>query len=103
MDGGLCSFQDLGEIERTVEEMVLIHLAVGTDFGAYFWTIEYFAVVESFGFPVVDGCAHFEFVDTADHFWDRTEAKLRHNLAEFFGDVVHEVNNCVSATCKALA
>ena len=83
--------------------MVLIHLAVGTDFRANVWAIEDFTVVKPFGFPMIDGGAHFEFVDTADHFWDRTEAKLRHNLAELFGDVVHEVNNCVSATCKALA
>ena len=59
LDRGLRLFEDLGEIERTVEEMVLIHLAVGSDFGANVRAIEDFTVVKPFGFPMIDGGAHF--------------------------------------------
>ena len=59
LDGGLCSFEDLGEIERTAKEMVLVYLAVGSDFGANVRAIEDFTLVKPFGFPMIDGGAHF--------------------------------------------
>ena len=103
MDCGLCLLEDFALIEGFVEEVILLHLAVGADIGAELRFVEQLAVVESFGFPVIDGVAHFEFVDAANHLIDGAEPKLCHQFADFFGDVVHEVHHGVGATHEFLA
>ena len=42
--------------------------------------------VEAAGLPMVDPVVHFEQIAAADHFIDRAEAELGHDLSALFGD-----------------
>ena len=52
---------------------------------------------------MVDGAAHVEPVDPADHLVDRAEAQLRHDLAQLFGDEEEVVDDVLGLAGEARA
>ena len=42
--------------------------------------------IDAFRFPMVDRLLGFQHIRAADHLFDRAEAKLRHDLAQFLRD-----------------
>ena len=72
-DGRLAEVEELGEVHRFVETVVLDFGAVATDLRAHGRGVEELGEVDSFGFIMVDGGAGFEGVGAAYHFVDGAE------------------------------
>ena len=65
--------------------------------------MQYTRQVDAFRFPVVQRLAHVDPVNPSDHFLDRTEAHIGHDLAQFFGDKEEIVDHIFRLTGKLLA
>ena len=87
----------------TIEEVILILLAIGAhrigDLGA----VEDFRVIEAFRFPMLDCTAFFQSITATDHFVDGAESELGHDFAHLFGDVGHEIHNAVGGSVELFA
>src|SRR5207253_7385999 len=92
-ESGLADFEKRGVIERFVQAVVLRNLAIAADFRTDRRLIKNLAEIEASRFPMFDGFARFEAIGSPDHFVDRAETELRHELADFLGDEAHEIDN----------
>ena len=64
---------------------------------------EHAAEVQSFGFPVVDCFGGFKKIDPANHFIDRADAEICHDLAQFLGHHKEVVHHVIGATGELFA
>ena len=102
VDRRLRFFEDLSDVERAVEQVILVLGAVSADFRSHIGTVKDLAVVEALCLPVIDRAAHFELIDAANHLRDSAEAEFCHQFAQLFSDVSHEVDDCICAALELL-
>ena len=82
-------------VQRQVEAVILRLRAVGAHIGV--WLLnrrEDGAEIDAVSLPVINGLLHLQRVHPTNHFVDRTEAQLRHQLTRLLGhheQVVHHV------------
>ena len=80
--------------------LVLLEPApVGVDLGR----VEQRRQVDALRLPVLHGLARLELVDAADHFLERAETELRHDLAQFLRDELHEIDDVLGLALELLA
>ena len=103
LNGRSAQRQQLGDVQRLVDAMVLDHLAVTPHFRAGFRLVEDLAEVDALGLPVLDGLAGLEPVGATHHLGNGAEAQLGHDLADLLGDEAHEVDRVLRFAGEALA
>ena len=91
-DRGFAVVEELGDVERPIEAVILRLGLVASHFRAHGRRVEHARQVESLGFPMLDGFVRFQHIGATDHFLDRAEAELRHQFAHFLGDELHKVH-----------
>ena len=89
--------QQLRHVERFLDAVILVNLPVAADFRPGFGLVQNRREVEALRLPMLDGLPRHELVGAADHFVERAEAELRHDLAQFLGDEPHEIDDVVRA------
>ena len=94
---------DQAMIERTRETVVLRLAPVTRDFGGHWRLVEHAREIEALRLPVRDTLAHVEEVAAADHLRQRTEAELRHDLAQFLGHEEEVVDDVLGLAAEAPA
>ena len=70
LDRGLAEVEQLRDVERLLEAVILRDLAEAADVRAGIGLIQQVAEVEALRLPVIDRLARFEPVDAADHLLD---------------------------------
>ena len=91
LDRGLAALDQL-VIQRDIETVVLHFGLAARALGGR--QIEHAGEIQALRLPVLDTGAGVEQLDAPDHFVERADAELGHDLADFFGDeeeVVHDV------------
>src|SRR5579862_4214166 len=83
---------------------MILHLGtMAADLRAHGRLIQDLPEVQALGLPVLDGSLHLQPVGAADHFLKPAEAELRHNLAHFLRDELHEVDDMSRVAGELLA
>src|SRR5919202_126610 len=88
LDRRFAQIEQHGYVERFVKTVVLRNLTVAPDFRL----VEDLREVESLCLPMLDGFLWLKYIGASDHFIERAEAELRHDLADFLRDEFHEVH-----------
>ena len=83
--------------------MILFHLLEATDVVAGIGLVEQVAEIETLRFPMCDSLPGFQSIHATDHFLDRAEAELRHQLAHLHRDEAHEVDGVLRLAGVSLA
>ena len=92
----------MGVIERDIEAVILLLLAVGADVVVDIGLVEDRCEIDALGLPVIGGGGGVEAFDMADHFIDRTETVCGHVLAQFFCDEAHEIDDVLGLAGEIL-
>src|SRR5207253_1458576 len=79
------------------------NLAETANVSRNFRLIKDIAEIQTACFPMIDRFPDFEAIDTTNHPVHLAEAKLCHDLAHFFGDETHEVDDMLRLAREALA
>ncbi len=80
--------------------MVLGNLAKTADVRSHLRLMQNRCQIHAFGLPMIDGLFRLDNIRAADHFVDRTESKLSHDLASFLGNKIHKVHHVLRVTGK---
>src|ERR1700757_4394098 len=88
-------------VERSVEVVVLPLAIVDRHPGPGRCAMEQTAQIDALGLPVLDRPNHVALVDPADHLLETSEAELRHQLANFFGDEEEIVDDMLGLAGEA--
>ena len=90
-------------VHRLVEVMVLALAVEHRDTRLCFHLMQNAAEVDALGFPVVNGLAHIQLFDRADHVVERAVAKLRHQFPDLFGNEEQVVDDVFRLAGEARA
>ena len=103
LDRRATNLEQLGDIQRFVESVVLLHLFVTTHLRPEIRLIQNVGEVETVRLPVIDCRLRLQSIHPSDHLINRAEAELRHDFAHLHGDEAHEVDDVLGLASKALA
>jgi len=103
LDGRRAQPEQRRHVERALDPVVLLVLAVAAPVRVHFRRVEKVGEVEPLRLPVVDRGARLEAVDAAHHLLESAEAELRHDLAQFLGHEAHEVHDVLGLALELLA
>ena len=92
LQGRLASRDQRRPVERRLEPVILVADLADGDVRAHVGPVEDLAEIQALGLVVVDGLSHVQQVAAADHLLDGPEAELGHQLADFLGDELEEVD-----------
>ena len=103
LNSGLGGLENASVIKGLIKQVILLHLAIGSDFRSDFRTIENLRVIQTLGLPVLNHLPQFEHIHPANHLIDGTKAELGHGFAHLLSHKVHEIHHRIGSTGKFLS
>ena len=103
LDRTFAKFQKDGVVEGFLKAVVLRNLTETSDAGRHFGLRQNFGKIETFGLPMIDRFLDLEAIDTANHSIHLPKTELGHQLANFFGNHAHEIDDVLRFAHESLA